>query len=364
MSDVSPLDIADVALAAPGPTGDLTRFLGRVRRLPGGARTSGVHHVSPRAAQPLALLRMLRALQGRLVVVNPAAAVCLPLPTTSLVRGLVQHLTARAPIAPPAAPRDDVPLPLHPTHSAVNTSPAADARLMLEARRVRAFLARHPSTTALGTDWDWCAVGLGEPRASVIGAQPPAGGVAAAGTSTEFVAELPYRLVLVVGRGAAPAPQEIGERVRAAVAQPALTTDEVMRGTPWFSTDVLLPDDEALARMDMSAAATYRRLTGRSDGEGAVDAYWHLSSWERYVEAGRVAGHVSPAFIARRPVVARSTRPAWDADVAYVSSGAVAHQAALTPRHDVGFLIPPGYCLLRCHATLAVQVIAAPDEEL
>ena len=96
--------------------------------------------------------------------------------------------------------------------------------------------------------------------------------------------------------------------------------------------------------MTADARAAYLHATGRA---GAPEAYWHLGAWERHVEPRRHAGHVSPTFLARRaPGVV----------------GGTAGALALSPRHDVGLLVPPGYALVAIRGTLAIALAPSPGE--
>jgi hypothetical protein len=169
-------------------------------------------------------------------------------------------------------------------------------------------------------------------------------GGAAWAAQIEFVAELPYRLALLVGTGAAESADTLADSpaMTDAVADaPAWRWGAQRRMTPWLLAEVLLPDDVALSRMTASTADIYRRVTGRA-GAGFDDRYWHLPAWERFAERGRVVGHVAPAFLARGGVRA----------------GGVTH--ALTPHHDRGFLVPPGYCLVRCVGGIELTVVTLP----
>ncbi|GJG86575.1 hypothetical protein tb265_17560 [Gemmatimonadetes bacterium T265] len=305
---------------APG-AGALGAFLGRPRRLPTWAGTYATHRASPRLPVPPALARALRALHGKLVVLNPGHAASLPPGVASAARGLLRGDFA--------APRRAVP----PYTAALGR----DTRTDTDERRAREVLdALPPSARAplARAGAQWRALVLCEPTRVVIARAP--------GDGPAFAAAAAYRLVLVAGTGAPPAAPPLDDATLCAPAgAPAA-------GTPaaWFTADVLLPDTAAFDAMTPDAAAAYARLTGRAGAAsgapagGAADRYWFAPAWERFEERGRVVGHVTPAFLARRAARPGASSPAH-----------------LSPAHDRGSLVPPGYCLVRVRASLELAVV-------
>jgi hypothetical protein len=325
----------------------LSDFLARARRLPAFAATYHVHRASPRAAQSRALVRTLRALHGKLVVLNQGRVACLPTSVASAVRGLVRGRAAGAGVA-----GDALGAPVG--GDALGAPVGGDSRARTDARRARELLAALPDAAAmLGDGSAVRAVALYEPSSITI--HRWAGARAATGVEEGFAADVPYRLVLAVGDG--PDDRADPAQVRAWLDDPATRRSLVDAPVwtwaragdplPWFVADLLLPDDDALRQMTDVAAAAYTHATGRQGG-GAIDRYWHLPAWERFEERGRVVGYVTP-----NDVTGLGAR---------VAGGPPAHAPArrlthLTPSHDHARLLPPGYCLVRCVGTLELSVL-------
>ena len=322
----------------------LDAFLARTKRLPACERARAYHTASSRAPTSPVLTAALRALQGKLIVVNEPPPVVIPARIASTVRGLARRCQGDSHVA---------------------ATPAARA----DARRARALLrgARGAAWGAAIDDRDaaWWGAALTGPAELTIQhwarrSAPPLDPVRDLG----FFAEVCYRLVVVVGQGD---PDRFLELSRAPAAPTDVLPASSARRQPWFGADVYLPDDDALRQMTSEAAALYTRVTGRAEHPFA-DSYWHLAAWERFFEAGRVAGHVSPSSARLRPPL--GARPAIvdegsseetpDDWVRGTSFGVPSQWSALEPRFDRATLIPPGYCLVRVIGRLELGLVHAP----
>jgi hypothetical protein len=335
--------------SASGPGGEapaaasLEAFLARTRRLPACERSRSYHTASPRAPTSPALAAALHALQGKLVVVNEPAAVVIPSRLASAVRGLARRCRGDSPVAPTPIERAD----------------DRRARVVLHGARGAAWAAAMDDRDAT-----WWGAALTAPPSLTIRhwahrSAPPLDPVRDLG----FFAEACYQLVVVVGRGDSGA---IAELSRAAAEPPDALPAPSDRRRPWFAADVYVTDDDALRQMSSEAAALYTRVTGRAEQERA-DSYWHLAAWERFHEAGRVAGHVFPSSARLRPPLGArpaivddgSSEEAPDDWARGPSFGVPSQWSVLEPRFDRAALIPPGYCLVRVIGMLELRVVHA-----
>jgi hypothetical protein len=307
------------------------------------ARTAGpslAPALSERVPSPPALLALVRALTGRLVVANPCAVVRLPWAVGALARAaLAQALQPASGAGVPDGAPDGAP---------------GDERLVADRRRLEALQTRLPgAAAALAPGAAWGAAVLYEPttltvRLAAPGTEPPAP------EPVPAQAWLAYRLALVIGRDA-PAggvlPEDAWARGDAAVAgAPATAWPPGPRaGTPWFVRRLLVPDAQVAAQMDDATLARWAMLTGRGGGVGR-DRYWFAESWERFCEPGRQVGHVLPDQVGRswRPTRVPPAATAW---------GSAVPASPLTPEAERGICVPPGYCLLDCIGTLEVSVV-------
>src|SRR5687767_1380437 len=176
--------------------------------------------LSPRLVAPPALLALVRALSGRMIVTNPTAVVRLP-----LAAGLLARAVLRRALAPPADPP--------PVERPESVEDARDVRVGAERRRVEALAARLPDAAA--------AMAPGARGATVILYEPTTLTVqlareGAAPREPEPLsahAVLRYRLALVVGRGDDP-PSEAAIDAAAAAAPATPWPPGPRAGTPWF----------------------------------------------------------------------------------------------------------------------------------
>lgn len=288
--------------------------------------------LSPRLVTPPALLALVRALSGRMIVTNPTAVVRLPLAAGLLARAVLRR--ALAPAGPPA-----------PRARAESVEDALDVRVRAERRRVEALAARLPAAAdALAPGARWARVILYEPTALAVQ-------LAREGAATREPeplsahAVLRYRLALVVGRGDDPPPDAAIDA--AAAAAPATPWPPGRRAdTPWFLRRLLIPDAQAAAHMDDGTLVRWGTVTGR--GMPRRDRYWFSESWERFREPGRHVGYVAPDYVAR----ARRLPPgAGEASTSLVAP-------ALDATVERGVCVPPGYCLVDCIGTLEVALVA------
>lgn len=338
------------------------RFARETRRLPSFTRLPFTQHAaSPLLPAPVGLQRLLRALQGRFVVVNHPPAAALPRAAVALVRGLV------------TAAFDGWGAPAWPEHAA---SWPADGRAAHEQALARAWVRGGGRADALAAPLaaalarggaPWVALALYEPvaprvtieegSATAAGGPLPTAGVPRRGL--RFTAWLPYRLAVVVGGGPPPPSWELID----AIAAGATGRPWPAGGQPWFQGPVLAPDSWVVACMAPPTRARWARLTGRAGGS-APDHQWHPDAWARFLEPGRRLGCVSPAEVARsRPgwlagASARGAAPGPDAEAPW-SRPPLPLPSTLTPRIERGVGVPPGYCLVHCVGTLEVVVIGA-----
>jgi hypothetical protein len=327
----------------PATLGVVARTLAAPRRVL--ARVAGpwmMPPLSPRLATPATVRALVRALAGRLVVTNPCAAARLPRGVTAMARfALRDALDPRAAAGgvPAEAPA------FSPGGSVGDVSAARDAA---ERRRVHELLARLPEAARAALvpgSARWGAVALyeGAPGGAYFDDSQSA---PAAPEPHPLVAFVPYRLALVVGRGASP---PSWDAVNAAVAAaPAVSWPVGQAARSWFTTALLLPDAVVAEAMDAPTLARWQRLTGRG-GPSARDAYWFAESWERYREPGRHVGHVTPAD------VARPRRTAGGA-----ARGDATGAATLTAQVERGVCVPPGYALVTCAGLLETSVVLVP----
>lgn len=337
---MSDFTLLDTAVARADDAGALREFLGRAWRLPSFAGTYVHHSPAPGLPGPAALPRITRALTGRMVVLNPARVVRLPGTLTVTARGVAQRLIAPTPVA------EQTPL---------DPGAPVDPRVAAEAARTRGALDALPQVQALGGGWDWCVVALAETRTPVGGHMSVTNEAVPVGHDLIFTLDVRYRLVLVPGRGAPPDHADAREMAVAALADesPTWVWTHLRAPVIWLETDILLPEARALEWMPRMTAAAWMRVTGR---QGEDEHYWHLGAWERQVEPGQRVGHVSPAFIARRGVL-----PGAPVDSVFGALAlSVAASPSFSPRHDVGQLVPPGYCLATVRGTFELTVVPAP----
>jgi hypothetical protein len=284
-----------------------------------------VHRASSRAPQSTSLLRTLRALHGKLVVVNQGRRARLPFGVASAVRAIVR----------------DGPRVMDAASQGTVVGIGVDTRAHAETRRARELLAEYPHGAAtLRAAPHRHAVALYGP--SGVRVRRSAG--VTNNVAESFVADVPYRLAIFVGAREGAGPREslgASDVARSVADAPAWTWRRSGAPAAWFVADVLLPDDDALRQMTADAAMAYARATGRQ-GAGSVDRYWHLPAWERFEEPGRVVGYVTPDAVASG---------------AGSVLGTAAPASRLTPTHDRAALVPPGYCLVRCVGTLEVAVL-------
>jgi hypothetical protein len=219
-----------------------------------------------------------------------------------------------------------------------------DPRAAAEVSRARAVLAAcGVAEASLAVPAPWCVVTLVEAPAGQVTAYPAGDDALPVGHRLRLARAGSYRLLVAAGTDALPsagAARAIAEALVTSIPPDAMAGAWPAPEAPahWLAAELLLPEGQVLPAMTPDARAAYLRATGRA---GAPETYWHLDAWERHAEPGRHVGHVSPAFLARRAAGAIGA-----------STGAL----ALSPRHDVGLLVPPGYCLVQLAATLRVEV--------
>ncbi|HEY1791002.1 MAG TPA: hypothetical protein VGJ73_22830, partial [Verrucomicrobiae bacterium] len=123
--------------------------------------------------------------------------------------------------------------------------------------------------------------------------------------SIRFVADVPYQLVVFVGRdqpGKARPPEAIayglvkpdGGFAPVPAANKNRPYDMASAEHRWFKVGLYVPDGIALPMMNDRTRDFYMKITGRARGEGSYnpneDIYWHLPGWERALEALKIPG--------------------------------------------------------------------------
>jgi len=205
---------------------------------------------------------------------------------------------------------------------------------------------------------EWIVIALCEPtRVSIRHAALHAAHGDDAMQSVRFVADMPYRLVMLAGSGV---PDALEERLRRAAAtamdasEAAGADADADADVDWFRIGLCLPDAEAMGQMRSDAAHFYRWITGRLGGDSR-DRYWRLEEWEQYTEAGRVHGIVVPELlgqagvaIAAEPLARCAGEPTFGAS----------RWPTLHRRHDRRPLVPPGYCFVELAGRIGVIVRA------
>jgi len=285
-----------------------TEFCNRWRRLPTFARNYSFHAASGRAPGSPPLARTLRRLQGKFVVVNPSIDVRLPAAIAARGRGLVHQLGG----------------------------PASGRASWLAA------VLYEPSSVAIHHRW----------RAGARGADM--------GRQVQFLADVPYRLVLFTGRGE---PADVAALTASGL--PAGSDPAHVVAAPWFTLALYTPDEDALRQMPPDTALVYKRVTGRL-GQDARESYWHLEAWERFHERGRLAGHLAPDVVGheRLGASAEGWRPRAPAEVpddslfSDVGGYAPSRWNDLTPAFDQRSFVPPGYCLVEYRCRVDLEVVA------
>jgi hypothetical protein len=286
-----------------------TEFCHRWRRLPTFARNYSFHAASVRAPGNPPLARTLRRLQGKFVVVNPSLDVRLPAAIAARGRGVLRQL-----------------------------GDPADGRA------------------------SWLAAALYEPSSVTIHHRWRAGVRAAdMGRQVQFLADVPYRLVLFAGRG-----EPADAAALPASGLPAGRDPARLLAEPWFTLALYTPDEDALRQMPPDTALVYKRVTGRL-GPAARESYWHLEAWERFHERGRLAGHVAPDVVGHERLggaaEAWRSRTSVEAPEDNLFSGAGGYAASrwndLTPGFDQRSFVPPGYCLVEYRCRVDLEVVVA-----
>ena len=326
--------------------GALERFLTATWELPSWVPMASVRHaLSPLLPPRSGLLALLRALHGRLVVVNHSPVAAISRADAALVRGLV------------AAALDGLPpTPWPATHRGATAAWPLESRAAYAEVLAHGWLQRHDAAGA----WrraPGVAVALyeGPPRIAIaegggIGRQhAPDVRARIASRLPARTLELPrvvataeYQLVVVAARDANDLAQRL-DRVDADVVA-ALRDDRVVGartpGSAWVSGAVLLPDATVVAAMDAPSRQRWAAFTGRA---GVRDAYWFPDSWARYLEPGRVLGCVSAASVGRSMPGGRAPRGG--------------SHALLSPAVERGVCVPPGYGLVDYVGTLGTRAV-------
>jgi len=282
---------------------------------------------------------------------------------------------------------------------------------VLDDSRAADFLkiGRRGAAPARNTPADWFKLRLLEPK-------PPEIKVWKHGLSSfyanearniRFAANIPYQLVLMVGRGAEQIPPDLAEYN--VIARALVTSDATLpqaqdptggdrynmavADVRWFKIGLYVPDHVVLQMMEPHTKSYYRRITGRARGDGDAnynakeDIYWHLSGWERALEAAKIPGWVV------KTAVTRATPGLLIKGVGYLAKTAINIDKPIGPnrnfRNDVAMrgdgagdieahpgtyamavwngttdsfnrksIVPPNFCFVKFNAVLYITVIA------
>lgn len=304
--------------------------------------SSARHALSPLLPSASGLAALLRALQGRVVVVNNAPIAVCAQQDAALVRGLVgAALAGESAALWVAAPRG------------MSARWPADSRTAYEQTLAHGWLAEHDGmrtfgglgsasvrlfegpiriATSLGG-------GIGPEHARDVRERIAAGIPGRTLALARVIATTDYDLV-VVSSGC----NEPGDRSASKLTgldsaiRGALAAGQVIgpaTGTVWFSGSVLLPDTATVAAMDVASRGRWAVLTGRAGGR---DAYWHPDSWSRFIEPGGKSIIVSSAGVARSTRESRGLSP-------------------FSPDTERSAPVPPGYCLVDCVGRLRICAV-------
>ena len=245
---------------------------------------------------------------------------------------------------------------------------------------------------------NWFRLGLYEPdRKTLIIKKHGLGGIhLSEARSIRFFSDVPYQLVLFVGRpGHASGPPEV---IAHGLVKPDGGFDMAPRPgltynsskVRWFKIGLYVPDPEAHSMMDNETKNFYMRITGRARGEGSYspdeDIYWHLPGWERALEAAKIPGwavkklalKAVPGAITKGISLATGTtipvdKPMgpgmnWRQEVAMQGNGAgdteagpATYARAVWHGEARDFnrksIVPPNYCFVKFNALLSVKVV-------
>lgn len=343
---MAPADPRPAPQAAPAEHA-FTRLLRRTWRLPTWVPHLSVRHaLSPLLPPPAGVPGLLQALHGRLTVVNYAPAAALPRRTRALVRGLAATSRDRAPLTPwthaPRGTTADWPSESRAAYARVLAISWLRRRGVLDGwargRAVSVRLYEGPSRVSV----DDVAAAERTPTSSHRSTAP--GGSARLHVAVAHE----YRLVLVTRaasrstRGPDAADTSDDDDVISHLTDATAVGaggPRVARPVRWFAGTLLLSDSTVVAAMDARSRNRWAATTGRAGGRST---YWSPESWHRFLEVGRHAGHVSAQAIDMRTRHAPPLGPGapFDASV------------------DRGVSVPPGYALVDCSGTLAVNAIA------
>ncbi|HEY0777019.1 MAG TPA: hypothetical protein VGD56_03540 [Gemmatirosa sp.] len=329
----------------------LGAFLGATWRLPSWVPTSSARHtLSPLLPRSSELARVVRALHGRMVVVNLSPVAQCPRADAALVRGLVGAAIDGLPPSPwPAGPWPD------PRARGSATWPR-DSRTAYAQVLAHAWLRAHdPDRAFRSTGTAAVALYEGPPSISMFGdgaehtadvrAEIVRRLPARALDLPRVVATVPYQLVVVAARGDATSGRLLERDVPAVLAAGrALATPGSVApaapSPPWFLGTALVPDPVVVAAMDGASRLGWAARTGRA---GHRDAYWHPEAWARFLEPGRTLGCVTAATVGRSAPSGRRS------------------DGVLGPGYDRvverGLCVPPAYALVDCIGTLGVNVV-------
>lgn len=221
--------------------------------------------------------------------------------------------------------------------------------------------------------------------------------------SIRFVADVPYDLVLFVGCGAdhvAPyRPPEDNVVARglvksgsSSVTLAPISSERYIStaNLRWFKIGLYLPDKGAHMMMEPATRDYYMRITGRAHGgyNADEDIYWHLSGWERALEAAKI-----PAWFIKKslPAVgkklitlatgadtssdAASVDKRWRHDQQMKEDGAGDKEADYatyakavwngeTGKFNRKSIVPPNYCFVKFNCLLYVRVVVVNPPDL
>jgi hypothetical protein len=153
----------------------------------------------------------------------------------------------------------------------------------------------------------------------------------------------------------------------------------------WFKIGMYVPDKLALRMMDPKTRGIYLDMTGRGM-RGHPDTYWHLSGWERALEAAKIpywlmkdgakeaakigvsktvgmftqpSVHVNPP--SRSPGLWREEQLMKDHGSGDRSAGPESYAKAMwngqTEMFNRKSIVPPGFCFVKFNCWLNVAVV-------
>lgn len=278
---------------------------------------------------------------------------------------------------------------------------------VLDDSRAEEFLrnSRRSGATTHRAFAEWFRLGIYEPSITTVKIKNHglAGYHINSARAIRFVADVPYDLVLFMGvnpvEDAPDRPPEDNVIARGLVNGDGVTLAPISEDRyistaklRWFKVGLYVPDKIARMMMEPATLKYYMQITGRAYGEENYnekdDIYWHLSGWERALEAAKI-----PMWAVKQgiPAVAKKAAGAltgldssadvrasdkrWRQDEQMRRDGAGDSEAGLgtyasavwngTTKHfNRKSIVPPNYCFVKFNCLLYLRLVAVNPPDL